>query len=253
MTIDKEKMRKALIGFVLIFGILMSMSFVKAKKVHIWMIGDSTMAWKSPVRAPESGWGEGLKCFAGSLAEVHNHAASGRSTLSFIKEGRWQVVLDSLRKGDFLIIQFGHNDEKPDSTLHTDPFGSFKVNLKRFVAEARSRGVQPILCTSVVRRHFTADGTLIDTHGDYIPAAKEAAFETKTPFVDMTALTADLVKRMGPDYSKALYTFTSGKQDSTHLNERGAKVVAFLFSKNVVDQQLPLAKYLDINQSLLLW
>ncbi len=225
----------------------------KTEPTNIWMIGDSTMAWKKPSRAPESGWGEGLKTFIKETATIHNHAASGRSTLSFINEGRWQVVLDSLKKGDFLVIQFGHNDEKPDPKLHTEPFGSFKINLIRFITEARSKGVQPIVCSSVVRRHFTEDGKLEDTHGDYIPAAKEAATQTNTPYVDMKALSKDLVLRMGPDYSKAIYNFSSRKQDSTHPNERGAMVIAYLFAKEVATKQLPLAKYLDINQPLLLW
>ena len=211
------------------------------------------MAAKSERRFPESGWGEGLKSFVRESAKIHNHAASGRSTLSFINEGRWQVVLDSLKKGDFLIIQFGHNDEKPDSTLHTKPYGSFKDNLKKFVEEARSKGARPIICSSVVRRHFTDDGELEDTHGDYIPATKEAASETNTPYVDMEALTADLVKRMGTEYSKAIYNFTKRKQDSTHPNQRGAKVNAYLFAKEVTAQKLPIARYLDINQPLLLW
>ncbi len=225
----------------------------KAEPANIWMIGDSTMAKKSERRFPESGWGEGLKSFVNSEATIHNHAASGRSTLSFINEGRWKVVLDSLQKDDFLVIQFGHNDEKPDSLLHTEAYTSFIENLQRFVNEARAKGAHPIICSSVVRRHFTEDGKLEDTHGDYIPAAKIAAEETHTPYINMEAITADLVTRMGPDFSKAIYNFTARKQDSTHPNQRGAKVFAFLFAKEVSDQQLPLAKYLNINQPLLLW
>ena len=225
----------------------------KTEPTSIWMVGDSTMAAKSERRYPESGWGEGLKQFANKYTKIHNHAASGRSTLSFINEGRWKVVLDSLKKGDFVIIQFGHNDEKPDRTLHTDPYGSFKDNLKKFVEESKDKGAYPIICSSIVRRHFDESNTLIDTHGDYISAAKETALETNTPYVDMEALTADLVKRMGPEYSKAIYNFTSRKQDSTHPNDRGAKVIAFLFAKDVTSKDLPIAKYFDINQPLLLW
>jgi lysophospholipase L1-like esterase len=223
------------------------------KKADIWMVGDSTMAAKSERRYPESGWGEGLKFFVNEHTTVHNHAASGRSTLSFINEGRWQVVLDSLKEGDFVIIQFGHNDEKPDSTLHTVAYGSFKDNLKKFVEESRLKGAHPIICSSIIRRHFDENNKLVDTHGDYISAAKESATETHTPYVDMEKLSKELVLEMGPDYSKAIYNFHGRKKDSTHPNYRGAKVFAYLFALEVNSQDLPLKQYLDINRPLLLW
>lgn len=237
----------------IVVAVFLLQSCNQNESINIWMVGDSTMAAKKENRFPESGWGEGLKFFVTESATVHNHAASGRSTLSYINEGRWQVVLDSLQEGDFVIIQFGHNDEKPDPKLHTEPYGSFKDNLKKFVTEARSKGAQPIICSSVVRRHFSEEGELEDTHGDYIPAAKEAAQETNTPYVDMEAITADLVKRMGPEYSKAIFNFHGKKEDSTHPNYRGAKVNAYLFTEDVCKQDLPLKKYLDINHPLLLW
>jgi lysophospholipase L1-like esterase len=214
----------------------------KPGKVNIWMIGDSTMAPKSAQAYPELGWGEGLRNFVTKKAEVHNHAVNGRSTLSFINEGRWQAVLDSLQKGDFVIIQFGHNDEKTDPERHTDPFGSFKDNIRKFVEEARSKGATPIVCSSIVRRHFDAEGHLKDTHGDYIGAAKEIATESDAPYVNMEALTRQLVSDMGAEKSKEIFLFTENKQDSTHLNVNGAGLVAGLFVQNAKQQQLPIAK-----------
>lgn len=237
----------------LLLSITMLSSCPPQKEVNIWMIGDSTMAAKSKNRYPESGWGEGLKSFVTEQAILHNHAASGRSSKSFIDEGRWTNVLDSIKEGDFVIIQFGHNDEKPNPKLHTEPYGSFKENLKKFAIEARSKGAHPVICSAVVRRHFSEDGKLEDTHGDYIPAAKEAALETNTPYVDMEAITADLVQRMGPEYFKAIFNFHGSKKDSTHPNQRGAKVNAYLFAEEVQKQGLPIANYLNIDHPLLLW
>ncbi len=210
-------------------------------KVNIWMIGDSTMAPKSAQAYPESGWGEGLKEYVTNKAEVHNHAVNGRSSLSFINEGRWKSVYDSLQKGDYVIIQFEHNDEKADSTRHTDPFGSYQANIQKFIEEARSKGAIPIVCSSIVRRHFDASGALKDTHGDHIIGAKEIAEETNTPYVNMEALTRQLVSGLGPEKSKAIYLFTETKQDSTHLNVEGANRVAGLFVQQVKDNRLAIA------------
>ncbi|SFE84966.1 rhamnogalacturonan acetylesterase [Thermophagus xiamenensis] len=211
--------------------------------IDIWMIGDSTMAAKSSNRHPESGWGVGLADYVTPRARIHNHAANGRSTLSFINEGRWQAVLDSLSKGDYVIIQFGHNDQKPDKKRHTEPFGTFQENIKRFIDESRDKGAYPIVCSSIVRRHFDEEGRLKDTHGDYIIAARDIAGKNNVPYIDMESLTRQLVSELGPENSKAIYTFTETRSDSTHLSVYGAKIVAGLFVKEVKKAGLPLAEY----------
>jgi len=238
------KMKKTGILSILFIISLVTFSFVKPKQTNIWLIGDSTMAAKKPERLPESGWGVALAEFVTHKAVVHNHAASGRSTLSFISEGRWKSVADSLQKGDYVIIQFGHNDEKADAKLHTEPFGSFKTNLKKFIDESREKGANPIICSSIVRRHFDGKGNLIDTHGDYIKAAMEIAMETKTPYINMEAATRKLVSEMGPDKSKEIFTFTNRKQDSTHVNVKGASVIAKLFVNEAKAESLSIAKLL---------
>ncbi len=205
--------------------------------VNIWLVGDSTMAWKKPERNPESGWGEGLKGLVRENARIHNHAASGRSTKSFIDEGRWKEVVDSLRKGDYVVIQFGHNDQKTEEKLHTDAFGSFKKNLKYFVEQTRERGAHPILCTSIVRRHFDDRGKVKDTHGDYILATREVAQELKVPLVDLQENTRQLLNKLGREASKPLYVFNKGRQDSTHLSHYGATEVALLFVRGMQGQQ----------------
>jgi lysophospholipase L1-like esterase len=216
-----------------------SSSFKETDKVNIWLIGDSTMAAKKPEKKPESGWGVELATYVTEKAKVHNHAASGRSSKSFVDEGRWKIVKDSIKKGDYVVIQFGHNDEKPDPKLHTDAQTSFKDNLKNFVSETRAKGGIPIICSSIVRRHFDESGNLVDSHGEYIKAAEEAAKETNTIYVDMEKATRQLVINLGPEKSKELFNY--GKKDDTHLNQYGAKTVAGLFAQEIKSQNSQVA------------
>ena len=228
--------------FILVLAVIVLQSF-KKDHVNIWMIGDSTMAPKKKEAFPELGWGVALSNFIKSDVTIHNHAVNGRSTLSFINENGWKNVCDSIQPGDYVIIQFGHNDQKPKPDRHTEPFGSFKDNLKKFIAEARSHKANPVLCSSIVRRHFNGKGNLTDTHKDYITATKQVATETATDYVDMEKLTRKLVLDMGPQGSKTIYNFTDKKQDSTHLNVEGANVVAKLFVDDAQKRKLPIAKY----------
>lgn len=232
---------------------IVAIAFKADKKVNIWMIGDSTMAWKKPERSPESGWGVELSHFFNGEVSVHNHAASGRSSKSFVAEKRWKAVLDSIQPGDYVIIQFGHNDEKPDSTLHTDAQTTFKQYLTKFITETRSKNAIPIICSSIVRRNFSNTGELVNTHGDYIAAAREAAMASKAIYIDMEAKTRKLVTELGPEQSKTLYNFCKpgqyrtwpkGTSDSTHLNNDGARVVAGLFAAGVQEQKLDLARFI---------
>lgn len=213
------------------------------KKISIWMIGDSTMAYKKPERNPESGWGVEFKEFVKENADVHNCAASGRSTKSFVAEKRWKVVLDSIQPGDYVIIQFGHNDAKADSLLHTDAGTTYKQFLRKFIEETRLKGGNPIVCSSIVRRHFNGKGKLLDTHGAYIKASYEIAKETKTPFVDMEKSTRKLVRKLGVENSIALFTMKKSGLDSTHLCHNGARQVASLFVNGAKKQKLEIAKY----------
>ena len=226
-------MKKILYTAAFILAIVTLIASKSATPVTVWMIGDSTMAAKTADRSPESGWGEGLKAFVKPGVVVKNRAASGSSTLSYINEGRWKSVIDSIKPGDYLIIQFGHNDQKENPKLHTDPFGSFQDNIRMFIESARKKGATPIVCTSIVRRHFDGKGNLKDTHGDYIKGAWEVALATRTHCVDMEATTRELVTKLGPEGSKKLYTFTETKQDSTHVNHYGATEFARLFVNDI--------------------
>jgi DNA sulfur modification protein DndE len=241
---------KTLLSIVLL---LFTQFTLSKRPLHIYMIGDSTMANKAAKAEPERGWGQMLPLFFNDQAVISNHAQNGRSTKSFIDEGRWKIVLDSLQKGDYVIIQFGHNDEKTDTTRHTDPRTSYRSNLIKFISEARNKGAFPILCTSIVRRKFDDKGQLTDTHGDYPVVTREVAAEYKVPLLDLQKKTAQLLQDLGPEKSITLFVYTQpgeypnrpeGTKDDTHLNISGATKVAGLAVEEMKNQNLPLVSYL---------
>lgn len=249
-----------------LFLCVLSLSAYKDNdKITIFMIGDSTMANKD-IRGGkmERGWGMMLKNFFTEDVIVDNHALNGRSSKSFISEGHWQKVVEKIKPGDYVFIQFGHNDEKDDPKRHTDPGTTFDENLRKFVKETRMRGGIPVLFNSVVRRIFTnsttavADDdtrsnssaglvegdTLVDTHGDYLLSPRNVARELDVPFVDANKITHDLEQGLGPDKSKKLHmwylpneipSLPKGRQDNTHYNVYGAYVVAGLLADAVSD------------------
>jgi DNA sulfur modification protein DndE len=223
-------------GIILLTAALVALLGAHTQPITVWLAGDSTMAQKQPDKRPETGWGEALQaCFDSSQVRIANRAMNGRSTRSFVAEGRWQAIVDSLRAGDYVFIQFGHNDEKVGTANYSSP-DDYRRNLERFVDEVRARGGHPVLFTPVVRRRF--DGArLVETHGDYPEAARTAAHERKVELVDMTRRSADLVQRLGPDSSRALWlhlepganaNYPAGVHDDTHFNPRGAQQMAGL-------------------------
>lgn len=262
--------------FLAVAGILVLSAFKSEQKVRIFMIGDSTMANKDVSGGKlERGWGMMLKNFFTDNVIVNNHALNGRSSKSFIAEGHWQKVVEQIRPGDYVFIQFGHNDEKADTLRHTDPGTSFDDNLRRFVNETRLKGGIPVLFNSVVRRTFAdsktavedddrrdnssnylAEGdTLVDTHGAYLLSPRNVAVELDVPFVDANKITHDLEEGLGPDGSKKLHMWyrpgeveylPDGRQDNTHYNVYGAYIVAGLLAEAVADEVPELKDYLGI-------
>lgn len=258
---------------VLLLCVLSLSAYKKNEKITIFMIGDSTMANKDISGGKmERGWGMMLKNFFTEDVIVDNHALNGRSSKSFISEGHWQKVVEKIKPGDYVFIQFGHNDEKDDPKRHTDPGTTFDENLRKFVKETRMRGGIPVLFNSVVRRIFTnsktavADDdtrsnssadlvegdTLVDTHGDYLLSPRNVARELDVPFVDANKITHDLEQGLGPDKSKKLHmwylpnevpSLPKGRQDNTHYNVYGAYVVAGLLADAVSDVVPELKQY----------
>lgn len=258
-------------------------SFKQDHVTTIFMIGDSTMANKSLKGGNlERGWGMALQCYFDDDIRIDNHAVNGRSSKSFIDEGRWQKVLDLIRPGDYVFIQFGHNDEKPKADRHTDPGTTFDANLRRFVEETRQKGGTPVLFSCVVRRNFvkkapkndddealrkttgttakqTEEGdTLYDTHGDYRFSPQNVAKEMGVVFVNANQITHELEQGLGREQSKKLHMWflpgeepsvPKGRQDNTHYNVHGAHVVASLLA-DAVGEQIPALKKHIVHRDL---
>jgi lysophospholipase L1-like esterase len=237
---------------VFIYIILCGFMIPSKRSIHIFMIGDSTMANKPLEDNPERGWGQMLPLFFSDQVKIDNQAQNGRSSKSFIEENRWQIVLDSLQKGDYVIIQFGHNDEKTETPRGTSPQTTYKANLVKFVNETRAKGAFPVLCTSIVRRKFEND-KLVDTHGEYLTVTRDVAKEMNVPLLDMERKTAKLVSDLGPEKSKELFVWVEpgqykkipeGRKDDTHLNEKGATQVAALAVEAMQEIKIDLINYL---------
>ncbi|RKR04723.1 lysophospholipase L1-like esterase [Flavobacterium sp. 90] len=214
-----------------------------AQKTTLYTIGDSTMAnKKDPDKNPEHGWAQVLQPFFKDNIIVENKAVNGRSTKSFINEKRWDSIYKRLKKGDYVFIEFGHNDEKiEDSTRYTNPHTAYRYNLIRFVKESREKGAIPVLFTSIVRRNFNEKGVLVPTHGDYPVETRLVAQEFNVPFIDLEYYTEKLEQSYGPEKSKQLHLhFKAGenayydkdKADDTHLSLKGATTIAQI----VIDQ-----------------
>ena len=239
-------MKNILLSIILIFCFIQDF---KCEKIKILMIGDSTMANKNiDNENQERGWGQMLHMHLTDDIIVDNHAKNGRSSKSFITEGRWNEVFKSINPGDFVFIQFGHNDEKSDPLLYTAPGSTFDDNLIFYIEETRKKGGIPVLFNSIVRRNFpteknmqhkghyvTEGDILVDTHGEYVKTPFYVASRMNVPFIDMNRLTHDLICSMGMEESKKLFmwipkdTFKfcpKGKIDNTHLNIHGATIIS---------------------------
>lgn len=258
--------KRLLIILIVLFGL---MAAVPDKTTTIFVIGDSTAANKDISGGKqERGWAMALQCYFDDNILVDNHAVNGRSSKSFIDEGRWDKVLSRIKPGDYVIIQFGHNDEKSQPERHTDPGSTFDYNLARYVRETREHGGIPILMNSVVRRNFlhkapvisddemlrnttfsdganTIEGdSLVDTHGLYRIVPRDVAQRMNCHFIDANRITHDLEQSLGTEGSKALHMWfmpdtepsePKGKQDNTHYNIHGAHTVARLLADAICD------------------
>lgn len=238
-------MKTKIILFIFFFFNVFS-NYLLSQSITIFTIGDSTMADK-PLENDnqERGWGQMLPLFFNDEIHVDNHAANGRSSKSFIDEGRWEEVASRIKKGDYVFIQFGHNDEKPDEARHTKPGTTFDANLRVFVEETRAKGGTPVLLNSIVRRKFNEDGILIDTHGDYLKSPENVAKELSVAFIDLNRLTHDLVQSLGKESSKSLYMWVGDRQDDTHLNINGGYQVAKLVIKSLTKKAPELLQYIQ--------
>lgn len=228
------------------------------KQITIYTIGDSTMANKpNPEENPERGWAQVLQQFFTEDVSISNHAVNGRSTRDFITEKRWDSIYNQLQKGDYVFIQFGHNDQKISKpNRYTNPYTAYRNNLIQFVNEAKSKGAFPVLFTSIVRRNFNEEGTLVDTHGAYPLVVRLVAQEYQIPLIDLQYLTEQLEESYGVEKSKKLHLhfeaeehlyYPNGKQDNTHLSVLGATEIAKLAVAQLKKEVPSLGNYIIEN------
>ncbi|RUS43269.1 rhamnogalacturonan acetylesterase [Cohnella sp. AR92] len=210
--------------------------------VTLYLAGDSTVTDQPEEGYPYAGWGQMLAALLKHDVIIANEAVSGRSSKSFIGEGRLDAILGEIKANDYLFIQFGHNDQKPDEMRFTEPSTTYKEHLLRYIDGARERDAHPVLVTSVHRRYFKEDGSLQDTHGRYLEAVRELAEETGTPLIDLAARSKSLLEELGPEASKELFmwgargefeNYPGGIEDNTHFQEQGAIRIAKLVVEEI--------------------
>ncbi|MGW4167732.1 rhamnogalacturonan acetylesterase [Streptomyces chartreusis] len=216
---------------------LSGMGTAEATQRHrtLYVAGDSTAAQKFADAAPETGWGMALPFFLRKQVSVSNHAVNGRSSKSFVDEGRLDVILRAIRPGDLLLIQFAHNDEKDtDPARYTEPWSTYQDYLRLYVDGARARGARPVLATAVERRRFDAGGNSVPTHGDYPAAMRALAREERVALLDIQALSLASWQELGVEGTKTYFNWTATEQDNTHFNPPGAIAVARLVARELV-------------------
>lgn len=225
--------------------------------IHI--AGDSTAANKKAEARPETGWGEKLADFFTSDVTIKNHAVNGRSTKSFIEEGRLDDIEKELQPGDYLFVQFGHNDQKKDdSNRYTDPDSTYLFNLRQFLEVAQKKQAQLVCLTSVTRRDFDLTGRLKEnTLGLYPERMRQFAANHQLPLLDLFAATQQYFNDLGPEASKTYYmnlaegefaNYPNGKKDDTHFQEKGARAVAKLVVEAIQQAELDLTQYLKAKE-----
>lgn len=229
---------------ILFFGSIFLLSFALPvkNKIKIFLAGDSTIAIKETKAFPETGWGMPFVQFWDSTVTVVNKAKNGRSTKTFLSEGLWKSIMDDAKEGDYVIIQFGHNDESIEKKERYATPDTFKMNLNRFIKETKERKATPILLTPVSRRKFDKDGKAVATHEQYAALVREVAKETGVLFIDLDEKSKTLYQQFGPEYSKLLFlqlqpgehpNYPEGRNDNTHFNELGARLIAQIVLKEL--------------------
>ena len=202
----------------------------------VFIVGDSTASIKAAKDRPETGWGEAFKNLLPENIALENVAKNGRSTRSFVAEGRWQAVVDQLNAGDIVLIQFGHNDQKLyDRKRFTDPWRDYPQYLRTFVEDTRAKGAHPVLITPIARRKFDKDGNIEATHRPYPEVVREMAKNLNAPLIDANTFSRQWLLELGNEASKNFFlhlppskhpNYPDGIADDTHLNPNGALVVA---------------------------
>ena len=239
----------------LLMAVVLILSCAASAQITVYLAGDSTCANKAPDKRPETGWGEMMQqYFDPAKVKIDNQAQNGRSTKSFIAEGRWQAIVDKLKRGDYVFVQFGHNDESKDKGERYTPPEDFRKNFERFIQDVRSKNAFIVLLTPVMRRKFDKDGNFVDQHPpEYPETIREVAREQKVPLIDMHRKSEAVIKRYGAEGSRALFlqlkpgenpNYPNGVEDNTHFRPAGAEEMAKLAVEGIKENKLKLRKYL---------
>jgi lysophospholipase L1-like esterase len=237
---------------IVFIGLMMLAAFAvpPKKKITVWLIGDSTMSVKDVKTYPETGWGMPFVYFFDSTVTVDNRAQNGRSTRTFMEENRWQPVVSALQEGDYVFVQFGHNDEVKTKKSYTTE-EEFKANLVKYISDTRSKKANPVLLTPVARRNFDSTGQVVGTHDVYAQIVRTVAKENNVPLIDLDKEGQALLQQWGVEKSKLLFNqlapgehpnYPKGKEDNTHFNELGARIIAQIVLKNIKSQGFELAE-----------
>ncbi len=248
-------MKSKILFIIIIITSFFSLKFFLLEKPTIYLIGDSTCADKPLDDNPEHGWGQVFQNFFSSQVRIENHAKNGRSTKSFIDQGLWKIVLEKLKPGDYVFIQFGHNDQKiTDTTRYADANTKYRKNLIRYIEETKSKGAIPVLLTPVNRRKFDEQENFIDQHGEYPVVVREVAKEFNVSLLDVHKKSLELFSKLGPEKTKELFligvrkgiykSLPEGKEDNTHFTHKGAVEIAKLVADCIRESNLEISKHL---------
>ena len=234
-------------------AVLMFAFMLPAKKeIKIFIAGDSTASIKEKKAYPETGWGMPFVYFWDSTVTVLNLAKNGRSTKSFMEEGLWKSITDEAGEGDYVLIQFGHNDEVPTKKTYTTE-EEFRNNLIKYVRDSKSKKAIPVLLTPVARRKFDTTGNIVGTHDVYSAIVRSVATAENVPLIDMDKKGQQLYQQFGIEQSKLLFlqlkpgehpNYPEGKEDNTHFNELGARLIAQIVLKEIRTLEPALAKHI---------
>jgi len=240
-------MSRHFLAAILLLGLVTSAH--SAPPVTIHLAGDSTMSIKRDEKRPETGWGEYLaQQFRPGAVVVDNRAMNGRSTRTFIEEGRWDALLEATKPGDVVLIQFGHNDQSVEKPDRYTPPADYTRNLQCFVADVRAKSATPVLLTPVARRRFDEEGRVVASHGEYPDLVRMLAAREHVLLIDMERRSTAVLQEAGAESSKALFlwlapgehvNYPQGVQDNTHFSRKGAQRMAREFAAAARESGLP--------------
>ena len=256
MTLPPDRERRSLMRLkrlsAVIIGVVVTAiaasgaSASAATPVQVFIAGDSTASTYRTSEAPRAGWGQALPVFFTPNAVAVNEALSGASSKSFVDLGRLDRILSRIKRDDYLLISFGHNDEKKeDPARYTEPSTTYKSYLSQYIDKSRAKGAKPVLVTSVERRRFDSSGKITPTHGAYPAAMRELARAKGVPLIDLTAQSTALYNRVGVEGTKKYLmhlkpgqypNYPNGVEDNTHFQATGAIEIARLVATSLRNQ-----------------